>query len=172
MLGRIEADDPNRVLILPFEHIHDDRFEVSLLGVGLAVGPAVAAEIVQNDIDILIVAPRHDRRGPTGLTHVQNPNATKPALIKPALIEIVPHVGTCPSFRYFLSIVPKYYFDVRMDIGSLTRPASIASVKPQAKEYGRKIALLAADVLTSVSRRVAVRDANGREAAVIPIGES
>ena len=34
----VEADDPNRVLVLPFEHVHDDRFEVGALHVGFPVG--------------------------------------------------------------------------------------------------------------------------------------
>jgi len=64
MLGSVETDDPNRVLILPFKHVHDDRFEVGSLDVSFAVGPAVTAEIIDDKVDILIVAARHDRRGP------------------------------------------------------------------------------------------------------------
>jgi hypothetical protein len=75
-------------LILPFEHIHDYRLEVSLLGGGLSVGSAVAAEIIQNDVDILIIATGHDRRAPIGLTHEATPrNGTR---IKAAADYFVP----------------------------------------------------------------------------------
>jgi hypothetical protein len=76
-LGSVETDDPNRVLVLPFEHVHDDRFEVSPLDVGFPVSPAVAAEIIQDDVDILIVAVGDDRRRPARFTHAQL-HATEP----------------------------------------------------------------------------------------------
>jgi hypothetical protein len=86
--------------------------------------------------------------------------------LKPALASGI-------SFQFEGFTVPKYYFDVKNG-HRLADPAGIACVgEAKAKEYGRRIALqTAAEVPTSVSRRVGVRDANGREVAVIPIGES
>jgi hypothetical protein len=73
VFGGVEADDPDRVLILPFEHVHDDRFEIGALDVGLPEGSTAATKIVHNDVDVLIIASRHDRWRPTGFTHHLNP---------------------------------------------------------------------------------------------------
>jgi hypothetical protein len=40
MLKRVESDDADRIVELPRHEIGDDRFEVCLLDVGLAVGGA------------------------------------------------------------------------------------------------------------------------------------
>jgi hypothetical protein len=59
LTGRIEAGP---IFARRSNEIQSDgtRFEISLLGIGLTVGPAVAAEIIQDDIDILFVAAGHD----------------------------------------------------------------------------------------------------------------
>jgi hypothetical protein len=69
----VEANDPNRVLVLSIQHVHDDRFEIGPLDVCLAEGPTAAAEVVDDDIDILILAIRHDRRRPAGSAHCSTP---------------------------------------------------------------------------------------------------
>jgi hypothetical protein len=56
----VEPDNPDRVLVVAFEHVHDDRFEVGALDISFAIGAAVATEIVQYDADGLIVAWRYD----------------------------------------------------------------------------------------------------------------
>jgi hypothetical protein len=77
----IEADDADGVLILPFEHIHDDRFEVGPLYIGLSVSPPVTPEIIHNDVDVLIVSIGDDRRGPACSRHTQySHNAIQPRL--------------------------------------------------------------------------------------------
>jgi hypothetical protein len=64
-------------MILPLEHVHDDRLEVDALDVGFAVGAAVATEVVEDDVDSLVVAIGHDRGRPIGLTH-HKLHATEP----------------------------------------------------------------------------------------------
>jgi hypothetical protein len=59
--GGVEADHPDRVLVLPFEHVPDDRFEIGPLGVGFAISPTGSAEIIQDDVDVPIIVVRHDR---------------------------------------------------------------------------------------------------------------
>jgi hypothetical protein len=52
----VETDHPDRILVLPFEHVHDDRFEVGLLDVGFAVGLTASAEVVHDDVNARIIA--------------------------------------------------------------------------------------------------------------------
>jgi hypothetical protein len=59
-LGGIEADDVDGIFLLPFEQVHDDRVKISPLDIRFAIGATVAAEVVQDDADVLIVAVRHD----------------------------------------------------------------------------------------------------------------
>lgn len=51
--GGVEADNPDGVLVLALEHVHDDGFEVGALDVGLAKGAAAATKIINHDVDIL-----------------------------------------------------------------------------------------------------------------------
>ncbi len=74
--GGVEANDPNRVLILSFEHVHDDGLEVCPLDIRFAIGPTVSAKVIHDDIDVLIVAIRHDRRRSAGFAPHTNPDTT------------------------------------------------------------------------------------------------
>lgn len=51
----VEAHDANRVAILSLEHAHDDRLEVGPFDVGFAKGAALAAEIIQHKVHVLVV---------------------------------------------------------------------------------------------------------------------
>jgi hypothetical protein len=62
-----------RTGFLPLERVHDDRFKVGALDIGFAVGAAGAAEVVQDDVDILIVVPGNDRWCPARITHRNSP---------------------------------------------------------------------------------------------------
>src|SRR5664279_6346649 len=78
MLRRVEGDDADRIIELPRYQICDDRFEVCPLDVGLAVSGPKAAKAVDHEIDRLIRAIGHDRRGPACSRHTQNStNATQ-----------------------------------------------------------------------------------------------
>jgi hypothetical protein len=67
--GGIEADRANGVAILSLEHVHDDCFEIGAINAGFAVRLTVAAEVIDDDVDVLIVDIRHDRGCPAGPTH-------------------------------------------------------------------------------------------------------
>jgi hypothetical protein len=56
LLSGVEADDPDRVLILAVEQISDHGFQIGGLDIGFPVGPAVATEVVHYKVDVLIVA--------------------------------------------------------------------------------------------------------------------
>jgi hypothetical protein len=73
----MKGDDPDRTFILALEHIEDHRFEVGILDIGFAPGAAATAKVVNNEIHILVVVVRDDRRRPTGPTHDCNSNATR-----------------------------------------------------------------------------------------------
>jgi hypothetical protein len=45
-LRHVEADDPNRALVLSGEQIGDDGFEVSRLDVGFPTSATIAAKVV------------------------------------------------------------------------------------------------------------------------------
>jgi hypothetical protein len=60
-LGGVEADYADRVFVLPLEHVHDDRFKDGALDSGFAVGAAVAAEVVQDDVDVLVIVPERSK---------------------------------------------------------------------------------------------------------------
>ena len=51
----IEADDANRVPILPIEQVLDHGLEVGRLDIGFAVGAPAAAEIVHDQADVPIL---------------------------------------------------------------------------------------------------------------------
>src|SRR4051812_38793231 len=68
-LGGVEADYADRVFVLALEEVDDHRFQIGGFHVALAPDPA-AAELVDDEVDVLIIALGHDRRRPTGLTHI------------------------------------------------------------------------------------------------------
>jgi hypothetical protein len=49
------------------------RFEIGLLDIGFTMGAAFAAEVVDDEIDILITVIWNDRRGPFRTTHDKTP---------------------------------------------------------------------------------------------------
>jgi hypothetical protein len=69
--------------------------------------------------------------------------------------------------------MPRYYFDVKNG-HRLVDPAGVDCIgDAAAKKQGEAVAnQIAADVPKSQERRVAVRDDEGREVAVIRIGDS
>jgi len=79
MLKRIEGDNADRVVELSRHQIGDDGFEVGPLNFGLAVnGAQPAAKAVDDEVDGLIRAVGHERRGPACSRHTQLPqNATQ-----------------------------------------------------------------------------------------------
>jgi hypothetical protein len=70
---RVETDDADWVVILPLKHVHNDRFEVSSLSISFAVGTTLATKVVEDDVDVLIVAIWHDRWRPIPFTHRNSP---------------------------------------------------------------------------------------------------
>src|SRR3954471_1341641 len=68
--SRVEAHNSDRIAVLAFKQIGDDRLEVDLLGIGLAPSAAVLPEIVHYQINALVVR-RYDRRRPA--THDATP---------------------------------------------------------------------------------------------------
>ena len=72
-LPRVEADHPHRVFILSTKQIGNDGFQTSPLDIGLAIGAAQVAEIIQHEIHrLIIVTVRHNRRGPSRPRHQSN----------------------------------------------------------------------------------------------------
>src|SRR5450631_3361329 len=61
MFGGVEYDDANRVAVLAGHQIADDGFEVGLIDVGFRKCGAQVSEIVDDKINGLIVAARHNR---------------------------------------------------------------------------------------------------------------
>ena len=73
MLQRVEGDDADGVVELPRDQIGDDRLEICTLDFGLAVDAAKAAKAVDHEVNRLIRAIGHDRRGPACFRHKQLP---------------------------------------------------------------------------------------------------
>jgi hypothetical protein len=83
--GGVKTDNPDRVPLLPLDHVDYDGFKVGPLDVGFAVSSTVSAEVVNDDVDVLIVVVRDDRRRPPGSTH-RTLHANEP-VIKRAVID-------------------------------------------------------------------------------------
>jgi hypothetical protein len=49
-------------LVLAFEQVEDDGFEISGLYVRFTISPAISAKVIDDEVDVLIVTLRHDRR--------------------------------------------------------------------------------------------------------------
>jgi len=62
VLGGVERDDANRVAVLAGHQIADDRFEIGFADIGFGECRAEVSVIVDDEIKILIVAARHNRR--------------------------------------------------------------------------------------------------------------
>jgi Protein of unknown function (DUF3606) len=93
----VETYDPDRVLILTVEHVHDERFEVGSLYIGLSGSPAAAPEIIHHDVDVLIVGIGDDRRCPASSKHTQYSTSTIQPRLKRLSADsflVVEH-GTC-----------------------------------------------------------------------------
>jgi hypothetical protein len=58
--GSVEGNDPNGVSILAVEQVDDYRFKIGGLYIGFPIDSAIAAKIIDDQIDILIVATRYD----------------------------------------------------------------------------------------------------------------
>jgi hypothetical protein len=78
----LKPKTPIGFLYWPSRRCLDDGFEVGMLDVGFAPDPALPAEIVHHQVDVLIVAVRHDRGRPIGPTHYKL-HATEPGDSKP-----------------------------------------------------------------------------------------
>ena len=63
-LSGVEGDDPDRACVLAFEQIDDDGFQIVGFDVSFTIGSAIATKIIDEEVDIQIVALRHDRRRP------------------------------------------------------------------------------------------------------------
>jgi hypothetical protein len=70
--GAVEADDPNRVVVLTLQHVGDHRLQVRVIDVGFSPALAEMTEVVEHEIDGLILATRDDRRCRLRLTHDSN----------------------------------------------------------------------------------------------------
>jgi hypothetical protein len=80
------CDQPSAVLkpttrtgffVLTLKQIEDHGFEISRLDVGFAPCATIPAEIVDNEIHILIVAIRHDCGHPAEPMHNETPTQTR-----------------------------------------------------------------------------------------------
>ena len=60
----IEGNNPDRVFVLACEQIGGDRFQIGSLEVGLRPDAARLSEIIRYQVNRMIVAVRHNRRGP------------------------------------------------------------------------------------------------------------
>ena len=66
----VEGDDANRVAVLVLRQILNERFEIGMSDVSLPPGLSDAAtEVIEDKINVLIIAWRHDRGGLFGSTH-------------------------------------------------------------------------------------------------------
>lgn len=65
----IESDDADWIRELAGQQVRDGRLNVRCVDVGFPLGLAFTAEIVQDNVDISIVAIGYDRGGPIGSTH-------------------------------------------------------------------------------------------------------
>jgi len=64
MLGSVERDDADRILVLAGHQVVDGAFEIGLSDIGFGKGDAKLSVIVDDKVIILIVAARHDGWGP------------------------------------------------------------------------------------------------------------
>jgi hypothetical protein len=62
-LSGVEHDHPERAVVLAGQQVADDRLPVGLVLISLALGWAETAEVIHDEIDVALVAERHDRRG-------------------------------------------------------------------------------------------------------------
>jgi hypothetical protein len=62
MFGGVECDDSKRVTVLARHQIADDGFEIGFANIGFCECRAEVSVIVDDEIKILIVAVRHNRR--------------------------------------------------------------------------------------------------------------
>ena len=61
LLGGAEGNDPDGVLVLAREQIGDHGFQIGLFDIGFAVDPAIAAEVVNDKVHVLIIVLRDNR---------------------------------------------------------------------------------------------------------------
>ena len=59
--GGVEGDDAHRSVVLPRHQIGDRGFQIGALFAGLGIGAAIAAEIIEHEIDGWLLAVRHNR---------------------------------------------------------------------------------------------------------------
>lgn len=77
-LGGVESDDADRVVELPRHQIGYDSLKVCPFDVGFAIGSAKGAKTVDHEVDGLIRAIGHNRRGPVCSSHTQNSTNANP----------------------------------------------------------------------------------------------
>jgi hypothetical protein len=77
MFGGVEGDNADRASILPLQQVEDDGLQLGCAVVGFAPDSTKPAEIVHYQVDVVIVAGRHDGGRPAGLTHTKL-HATEP----------------------------------------------------------------------------------------------
>jgi NUDIX domain len=99
MLKRVEGHDADRIVELPRYQIGDDRFEICPLNVRLAIGGPKAAKAVNNQVDRLIRAVGHDRRGPARSRHTQTPQRIRTGTQARRSKIVPPQYGTDPGDR-------------------------------------------------------------------------
>jgi hypothetical protein len=91
--GGVEGNDAERTFVLPLEQIENDGFHIGLFDVSFVPDPAMLAQVVHHQIDVLIVAAGHDRGRPAGLTHYRH---TTKVRIQASARRIVPRSGNGP----------------------------------------------------------------------------
>src|SRR5216683_3299144 len=64
MFGGVKCDDAKRVAVLSGHHIADDGFEMGFADIGLCECGTRLPVAVDDEVKVLIVAVRHNRRGP------------------------------------------------------------------------------------------------------------
>jgi hypothetical protein len=69
----LKGKDADRVLVLALEQVGDHRLEIGRLIIRFAPDPAKPAQIVHQQVDIVVVSAADDRRGPVGSTHYKAP---------------------------------------------------------------------------------------------------
>ena len=58
----VEGDDADRIAVLPFKKIVDDRFEIGIFGIGLSLGAAHATEVIEHKTKVAIYTGNDRRR--------------------------------------------------------------------------------------------------------------
>lgn len=71
--GGVEGDDPDRILVLALKQVEYHGFQIGGLSVGFTPYPTIAAKVVHDEVNVLVVAIWYDRRHSAGPTHTKTP---------------------------------------------------------------------------------------------------